>query len=162
MGQWPDPDNIRRGRSRAVITHQQILKGAIISDLINAVTSGPIQLYLLRDHASVPLTVNGITNGTHTVFGSAPLAVSLAMILTVIGYLTHKETKRPFWPDVSWLTVKHGMFALGGIITGVVIWQRVFGSISVSLLPAALILGVVAGLTATVVNDMTIKESKLA
>ena len=93
------------------MTHQKILKGAIIGGIINAVINGAIQFYLLRDHAPVPLTVDGITNDTHTVFGSAvPLAVSLAMILTVIGYLTLKGVKRPFWPDVMWLTLKHGMF----------------------------------------------------
>ena len=142
--------------------NQKILKGAIVGGVINAVINGVIQLYLLRNHAPVPMTVDGITNDSHTVFGAAvPLAVSLAMILTVIGYLTLKEAKRPFWPDALWLTLKHGMFAFGVIVSGAVIWQRVMGSVSVSLLLAAGILSVVAGLTAGVVNYMTIKASKL-
>ena len=139
-----------------------ILKGAVTGGIINGAINGVIQLYLLRDHAPVPLTVDGITNDTHTVFGAAvPLAVSLAMILTVIGYLTLKGTKRPFWPDVLWLTIKHGLFAFGVIVSGAVIWQRLAGSVSVSLISSAAILGLVAALTAGVVNYMTINASKL-
>lgn len=144
------------------MTDQKILRGAITGGLINAVINGAIQLYLLKDHAPVPLSVDGITNDAHTVFGAAvPLAVSLAMILTVIGYLTLKEAKKPFWPDVLWLTVKHGLFAFGLIVSGAVIWQRVMGSVSVSLVMAAAILAVVAGLVAGMINYMTIHASRL-
>lgn len=144
------------------MTDQKVLKGAIIGGLINAVINGAIQLYLLKDHAPVSLSVDGITNDTHTVFGAAvPLAVSLAMILTVIGYLTLKEAKKPFWPDVLWLTVKHGLFAFGLIVSGAVVWQRVMGSVSVSLIMAAAILSVVAGLVAGMINYMTIYASRL-
>ena len=117
-----------------------------------------IQLYLLGDHAPVPLTVNGIANDSHTVFGAA---VPLAMVLIMIDYLTLKETKQPFWPDALWLTLKQGMFAFGVIVSGAVIWQRVMGGMPVSLLLAAKILSLVAGLTAGVVNYMTIKAGKL-
>lgn len=145
-----------------MLTDQKILKGAIIGGVINAVINGAIQLYLLKDHAPVPLSVDGITNDAHTVFGAAvPLAVSLAMILTVIGYTTLKEAKRPFWPDVLWLTLKHGIFAFGLIVSGAVLWQRVMGSVSVSLVMAASILSVVAGLVAGMINYMTIHASRL-
>ena len=102
-----------------------ILKGAVLSGIINAVINGGIQWYLLADSADLPLTVDGITNEETTVFGAAvPLAVSLAMILT---------------------------FA--------VLWQRVMGSVLVSLPAAVLILGLVAGLVSAMVNYMTIRAA---
>lgn len=143
-------------------TDPKILRGAIIGGLINAVINGAIQLYLLKDHAPVALSVDGISSDAHTVFGAAvPLTVSLAMILTVIGYLMLKGAKKPFWPDVLWLTVKHGLFAFGLIVSVAVMWQRVMGSVSVSLVMAAAILGVVAGLVAGMINYMTIRASRL-
>lgn len=144
------------------MTNQTILRGAIIGGVVNGAINGAIQYFILRGHGSIPLTVNGITNDTRSVFGDAvPLAVSLAMILTVIGYVTLKEAKRPFWPDVVWLTVKHGMFAFGVIVSGAVVWQRVMGSVSLSLIGAVAVLSIIAGLVAGVVNYMTIKASTL-
>jgi hypothetical protein len=144
-------------------TDPAIAKGAVVSGIINAVINGAIQWYLLAGHASLPLTVDGITNDEHTVFGAAvPLAVSLAMILTAVAYLTVKRPKPAFYPTFLWMTVKHGFFALGVIITFAVIWQRLFGSISVPLAAAVLILGLVAGVVAAMVNYMTIRAAAAA
>jgi hypothetical protein len=57
------------------------------------------------------------------------LAVSLALILTDVFYKTEKAPKPPFYPVFLSMTVKHGFFALGVIITFVVLWQCVFGAI---------------------------------
>jgi len=138
----------------------EIAKGAIVSGIINAIINGAIQWYLLSDHAPLPLTVDGITNDEHTVFGAAvPLAVSLAMILTAVAYTTVKPPKPRFYPTFLWLTIKHGFFALGVVVTFAVLWQRVLGSILVPLATAVIILGLVAGMVAAVVNYMTILES---
>ncbi|MEE4162505.1 MAG: hypothetical protein V2I25_08330, partial [Woeseiaceae bacterium] len=119
-----------------------------------------IQWYLLADHAPLPLTVDGITNDEHTVFGAAvPLAVSLAMILTAVAYTTVKAAKPPFFPVFLWMTIKHGFFALGVIITFAVLWQRILGSIEVSLGAAVVILGLVAGAVSAMVNYMTIRAA---
>lgn len=137
-----------------------VAKGAALSGVINAVINGAIQWYLLADRAPLPMTVDGITNDEHTVLGAAvPLAVSLAMILTAVAYLTVKQPKPPFLPAFLWLTVKHGFFALGVVVTFAVIWQRVFGSVVVSLASAVVILGVIAGLVAAMVNYMTIRAA---
>lgn len=137
-----------------------IAKGAVLSGVINAVINGAIQWYLLADYASLPLTVDGITNEEHTVFGAAvPLAVSLAMILTAVAYMTVKAPKPPFYPTFLWMTVKHGFFALGVIVTFAVLWQRVFGSILVPLSVAVLMLGLIAGLVAAMVNYMTMRAA---
>jgi hypothetical protein len=137
-----------------------IAKGAAISGVINAVINGAIQWFLLAGHGPLPLTVDGITNDEHTVFGAAvPLAVSLAMILTAVAYTTVKKPRPPFYPTFLWLVIKHGFFALGVIVTFAVLWQRIFGSITVPLAAAVLILGLVAGVVSALVNYMTIRAS---
>jgi hypothetical protein len=140
----------------------EVAKGAIVSGAINAVINGAIQWYLLSGHGPLPLTVDSISTDEHTVFGAAvPLAVSLAMILTAVAYTTVKPPKPRFYPTFLWMTIKHGFFALGVIVTFAVLWQRVLGSILVPLAAAVIILGLVAGVVAAVVNYMTIMESHL-
>lgn len=141
----------------------KILQGAIVSGLINAVINAAIQFFLMRASSSIPLTVNEIVNDRHTVLGAAvPLAVSLAMILTVVAYTTIKTPKRPFFPSVFWLTIKHGIFAFGLVVAGAVVWQRFMGEIEVSLAVAVLLLGVIAGIAAGIVNYMTMKASLIS
>lgn len=137
-----------------------IAKGAAISGLINAVINGAIQWWLLSGHAPLPLTVDGITNDEHTVFGAAvPLAVSLAMILTAVAWKTLEKPRPAFCPTFLWLVVKHGLFTLGVIVTFAVLWQRIFGSILVSLPVAVILLGLIAGVVSALVNLMTIRAS---
>lgn len=137
-----------------------ILRGAVIGGITNGLINAAIQAWLLWDRASIPLTVNGIINDEQTVLGEAvPLAVTLAMILTVIAYLTLKAPKRAFLPSVLWLTIKHGLFVFGLIVSLAVVWQRTMGTVSVSLLPALIILSMIAGLVAGAVNFMTIRAS---
>jgi ABC-type branched-subunit amino acid transport system permease subunit len=57
------------------------------------------------------------------------------------------------------MTIKHGFFALGVIVTFAVLWQRSVGTILVSLPIAVLILGLVAGVVAGVVNFMTVRAA---
>ena len=140
----------------------QILQGAVTTGISNAVINGGIQWFLLRDQVVIPLSFDGITNDQQTVFGTAvPLAVSIAMILTVVAYLLLKAPKRRFLPDVLWLTVKHGVFAFGLTVSGAVVWQRLMGSVPVSLATAEIVLGVVAGLVGGVIQFMTIRASLL-
>lgn len=147
---------------QAATGHDAILKGALLSGAINAVINGAIQWVLLSGHGPLALTVDAITNDEHTVFGSAvPLAVSLAMILTAVAYSTVKGTKPPFYPTFLWMTVKHGFFALGVLITFAVLWQRLLGTIIVPLPVGVVILGLVAGGVSVTVNYMTIRAATL-
>ena len=140
----------------------QILQGAVTTGISNAVINGAIQWFLLRGQVSIPLSVDGITNDQQTVLGTAvPLAVSIAMILTVVGYLLLKAPKRRFLPDVLWLTVKHGVFAFGLTVAGAVVWQRLMGSVPVSLTTAVVLLGVVSGVVGGLIQFMTIRASLL-
>lgn len=146
----------------AVSVGAGFVRGAVAGGVVNGLINGAIQFFLLRAHAPIALTVNGIINDEMTVLGEAvPLAVTLAMILTVVAYLTLKAPKRRFFPSVLWLTIKHGVFVFGLIVTGAVVWQRVMGTVSVSLVTAVLVLSVVAGLVAGVVNYMTLRASVL-
>ena len=144
------------------LSDSKIFKGATISGISNGVINGAIQWFLLRANTSLPLSVDGITNDQQTVLGTAvPLAVSLAMILTVIAYLTLKAPKRSFLPSGLWLTIKHGIFVFGLIVAGAVVWQRTMGSVTVSLTTAVVVLAVVSGVVGAVVNYMTIRASLL-
>ncbi len=134
----------------------------MISGVTNGLINGAIQWYLLKGRASIPLSVDGITNDEQTVLATAvPLAVSLAMILTVVAYLTLKAPKRRFLPGVLWLTIKHGVFAFGLIVAGAGTWQRRMGPVDVSLGAAVIVLGVIAGIVGGLVNYMTIHASLL-
>ena len=140
----------------------KILRGAVIGGVVNGLINGVIQWILLRGHAPIPLTVDAITNDQDTVLGAAvPLAVTLAMILTVIAYVTLKAPKRRFWPGGLWLTIKHGVFAFGLIVSVAVAWQRAMGTVEVSLGMAVMLLAVVAGVVAGVVNYMTLHAIRL-
>ncbi|MEO8857361.1 MAG: hypothetical protein ABI343_10285 [Burkholderiaceae bacterium] len=172
LDQRTDPDGLGRWRAGTELMQRagapvappnaSILRGSIVSGVSNGVINCAIQWFLLRGSASIPLSVNGITNDEKTVFGMAvPLAVSIAMILTVVAYLSLKQAKRPFFPDVLWLTIKHGVFAFGLSVAGAVVWQRLMGTIPVSLGTAVVVLGVVAGVVGALINYMTIRSSLL-
>ncbi|MGL4543715.1 MAG: hypothetical protein ACRCUI_14520 [Polymorphobacter sp.] len=141
------------------MTSDDIMKGAVVTGIINAVINGGIQFFLLRGNANIPLSVDAISAGTHTVLGTAvPLAVSLAMILTGVAHWTLKGVKKPFIPTTLWLVVKHGLFAFGAVVACAVVWQRLAGTIEVSLVTAVVLLGLLAGTVAAVVNYMTISR----
>jgi hypothetical protein len=133
-----------------------LLKASVINGAINAVINGAIQFFMLRGHGPVALTADAISTTEHTVLGSAvPLAVSLAMILTAVTHLTMKGPKPPFFPGVFWLTLKHGFFAFGVVVTAAVMWQRVVGTVELSVGGAVVVLGIIAGLVAGAVHYMT-------
>ncbi len=140
-------------------SQSEIVKGALVSGAINAVINGAIQAWLLWGDGPIPLSVDAISAGTHTVLGAAvPLAVSLAMILTAVAHWTLKAPKKPFIPTTLWLVVKHGLFAFGAVVAGAVVWQRAVGTVEVSVAVAVVLLGLLAGAVAGLVNYMTMSE----
>lgn len=146
----------------ALLDRAQILSGALISGAINAVVNGAIQSFLLRGQGPIPVSVDAISSGAHTVLSAAvPLSVSLAMILTAVGHLTLKGPKGPFFPTVLWLVIKHGLFAFGALVAAGVVWQRIVGTVETSVGTAVVFLGLVAGIVATAVNYMTISAVAL-
>jgi hypothetical protein len=140
-------------------SQQEIVKGALLAGVINAVINGAIQAWLLRGSEPIQLSVDGISAATHTVLGAAvPLAVSLAMILTAVAHWTLKGPKKPFFPTTLWLVLKHGIFAFGAVVAGAVVWQRSAGTVEVGLVTAVVLLGLIAGVVSAVVNYMTVSE----
>jgi hypothetical protein len=131
-------------------------RAAVLNGVINAVINMAIQALLLRGKGPIPLTADAISSTDHTVLsGAVPLAVSLAMILTAIGWMTTKGTKRRFFPHIVMLILKHGFLAFGVVVSGAVIWQRLAGTVSVSVPVAVVVLGLIAGLVAAAVHYFT-------
>lgn len=143
-------------------TNSKLVKGAVLTGIINAVINGGIQYFFLKGHESIPISVDSITNTTETVLGTAVvLAITLSMILTLVAYFGIKEKKAPFWPTTFWLTVKHGFFTFGVLTSLAVLWQKYMGTVEVSLVSALIIIGVIAGIVSGIVNYLTLKECTL-
>ena len=105
----------------------------------------------------IPISVDSITNNEKTVLGAAvTLAITLAMILTVVGYFTLKEKKVKFFPTALWITIKHGFFTFGIITSLAVLWQKYMGTVEVSLVSAIVIIGVIAGIVSAFIQYLTI------
>lgn len=135
-----------------------LINHALKAGLTTAVIDGVIQYFMLRNKVPIPITVDAITNQVDTVMGAAvALAITLAMILTVVNYATLKYPKVPFLPVALWLVIKHGFFAFGVTTSLAVLWQRFFGTVTVDLPVALLIICIVAGSVSAMVNYLTIK-----
>lgn len=136
-----------------------LMKGAVLTGVINAIINGGIQYFFLKDLESIPISVDAITNNEQTVLGTAVmLAITLSMILTLVAYFGIKEQKAPFFPTAFWLTIKHGFFTFGVITSLAVVWQKYMGTIEVSLISALIIIGIIAGIVSGIVNYLTLKE----
>lgn len=137
---------------------ENIVKASVITGVINAAINGGIQYFLLKNKAPIKISVDSITNNEHTVLGaSVVLALILALILTLVGYFTMKKPRVPFFPTAVLLTLKHGFFTFGVVVTLSVMWQRYMGTVEVSLLTAVVLIGVIAGLASGIVKYMTYK-----
>lgn len=137
---------------------QEIIKGSLMSGVISGVINGVAQYFSLKDKAYIALTVDSITNNENTVLGAAVgLAISLAVISTVITYIRIKDIKVKFFPTGFWSVVKHGFFSFGVITSLAVLWQRYMGTVDVPLFTALLIIGVIAGIVAGTVNYLTLR-----
>jgi O-antigen/teichoic acid export membrane protein len=139
---------------------EHLMKGALMGGIINAIINGAINWFQVKGKTELYLTVDAITNTEHTVLGGAViLAASLAAILTIISYFTVKSPdKPPFFPKALLLTLKNTFFAFGVMVTISILIQRIAGSIAVTPLTGVVIVGLVAGVVAGVVDYMTKKE----
>lgn len=135
-----------------------ILKGALISGVINGIINGGIKWFSFKKYDQIPISVDSITNDTVTVLGNGVhLAITLAMILTFVAYFSIKKEQRPTWGKLTWMIIKHGFFTFG-VITGLaVLWQYNVGTVEVSALAATIIVGVIAGIVAMAVNYLTLE-----
>lgn len=138
----------------------KLIKGAIITGVINAFINGGIQYFLLKGHSEIPISVDSITNEVETVLGTAVmLAITLSMILTVVAWFGIKEKKSKLFPTTILLTLKHGFVTFGILTSLAVLWQKYMGTVEVSLLSALIIIGVISGIVSGLVNYFTLKQS---
>ena len=142
------------------MTKQEIIKGASVNFVINAIINGAINWFQLDKSKTHYLTVDSINTTEHTVFsGAVVLAVSLSFILTSITYFTIKAPgKPPYYPKVFLLALKNAVFAFGLVTIAGILLQRLAGSISVTPFVATVITGIIAGLVAGMVDYLTHKE----
>jgi len=139
---------------------EHLLKGALMGGIINAIINGVINWFQVKGKTELYLTVDAITNTEHTVLGGAViLAASLAAILTIISYFTVKSPdKPPFYPRALLITLKNTFFAFGVMVTISILIQRIAGAIVVTPFTGVVIVGLVAGVVAGLVDYMTKKE----
>jgi len=139
---------------------EEVAQTAITTGVINALINGIINWFLVRGKTELFLTADSISNKESTVLGGAViLATSLAIILTSIGYFTFKSAKKPpYFPKGFMLTLKNAFFTFGVIITLSILLQRFAGSIAVAPISSAIIVAVIAGLVAGIIDYLTIKE----
>lgn len=137
---------------------EKVLQGAVISGIINGVINGVVKWFSFRKYDAIPISVDCITNDDVTVLGSGVhLAVTLAMILTLVAFFSIKKAKRPSFPKRIWITIKHGFFTFG-VITGLsVLWQYYMGSVEVSAVWGTVLVGMIAAIVAFAVNYLTIR-----
>lgn len=137
---------------------KEVIKDAAVAGVSTFIVDGVIQFFMLRGKAPIAISVDSITNNADTVLGSSVvLAITLAIIMTVINYFKIKEKKVPFFPNVFWLMIRHGFFTFGVVTALSVLWQRYFGTIEVGLVPAILIIALIAGIVSAAINYLTIK-----
>jgi len=142
------------------ITPTNIMKGAVIGGVINAIINGLKYWFEVRDETRVKLTDDLISSTENTVFaGAVPLATSLAFFLTSIAFFMSKiPGKPPYFPKVFLLAIKNAVFAFGIVTIVAILLQRFAGSISVSPIIATIITATISGLVAGTVNFLTQKD----
>lgn len=138
--------------------NSKILKGAVVSGVINGIINGGIQWFSFRKYDEIKVSVDSINNDDFTVLGGAVfLALTLAMILTLVAFLTLKKDQRPSVGTRIWVIIKHGFFTFGVVVGFSVMWQYWLGTVLVSPLVATLLVGLIAGIVALVVNYLTLE-----
>ncbi|MEO5585604.1 MAG: hypothetical protein ABIQ75_09125 [Flavobacteriales bacterium] len=140
----------------------KVVKGAVTNGVINGAINGIIQYFFLKGKAPIAVSVDSITNNEDTVLGAAVgLAITLAMIGTVVTYFSIKENKVRFYPSAFWAVIRHGFFTFGVVASLSVLWQRYVGTVEVPLWTALIIIALIAGAVAGIINYLTIEKCTL-
>ena len=137
--------------------NKEILKGSILSGIINAIINGVINWFMVRGQSEILLTQDLISSDTQTIFsGIVPLATSLAFILTTIAYFTFKIPGKPrYFPKVFFLALRNTFMAFGLVIAIAIMIQKYASDVVATPLASAILAGVIAGLVAGLVDYIT-------
>ncbi len=142
-----------------------IQKDAILSGVINAVINGIIGWFMFRGKPLVPLTVDTISAHEKTVFSTGVMtAFLLSVILGIIAFNGFKKKgkklqladdellDRPFFFFGVRTVAFYSLFAFGTAALVALFLQKFLGSLMVTPVVAAVLLGIIAGLAAWFIN----------
>ena len=134
-----------------------IHREAIASAAANFVINAAIQAALLSGKAPHRISVDSIASRQATVFGAAvPMAVALAAIGATITFFAFRKKAaaagwappallaRPYVPFGLGQALSASLVVFGALVAAGVIWQRLFGEVTVGTPVAALLAGLVA------------------
>lgn len=134
-----------------------IRREAASSAAANFVINAAIQAALLSGKGPHRISVDSIASREATVFGAAvPMAVALAAIGATITFFAFRKKAsaagwapsallaRPYVPFGFGQALSASLVVFGALVAAGVIWQRLFGEVSVGTPAAALFAGLVA------------------
>lgn len=141
---------------------------ALIPAAINALINGAIAYSSFKAEQAIPMTLDLISAEQHTVWGQGvTLAFALGIILSIITakiFANHAvkadaslapRVQRPVFPFVFKVALGNAVALFGWFVALAVLWQRVLGSIEVSPVVAAALVGMLAGVITVVVEVRT-------
>lgn len=147
-----------------------IRKEALASGAANAVINGIIGWFMFRGKEVLPLTVDTISAHEKTVFSTGVMtAFILSLILGLIAFFTFRKKARSLQLAAPELLDRplfffgirtigfYALFAFGTAALVALFLQKFFGSILVTPLVAAILLGAIAGIAAWFINAAVMK-----
>lgn len=156
----PPTDSVTRSLER-VAAASIIRRDALAGAGVNALVNGALNAWMIAGKGPHTLSVDSIASTEHTVLGSAvALAVSLAFILATITFFTFRKKaaaqglaarpalERPYFFFGLRQALGSALFMFGTIVAASVLWQRLFGTLTVSTPVAATVAGLVAAVAA--------------
>lgn len=148
-----------------------IQKNALISGVTNAVINGMIGWFMFRAKDTLPLTVDAISGNQKTVFSTGVMtAFMLSVILGTIAFFTFSKKakemqvadpellERPFLFFGLRAVLFYALFAFGTAALIALFLQKFLGTILVTPLIGAIVLGVISGIAAWFINRAVMKE----
>lgn len=138
--------------------------GAAANFLVNAA----VQAALLSGKGPQRISVDSIASREATVFGAAvPMAVALAVVGATITFFAFRKKAaaagwaspallaRPWFPFGLGQALSAAFVVFGAVVAAGVVWQRLFGEVTVGTSAAALLGGLVAAGTSWYVSLRT-------
>jgi hypothetical protein len=147
-----------------------IRKEAILSGVINAVINGAVGWFMFRGTDVVPLTIDTISAHEKTVFSTGVMtAFILSIMLGAIAFFNFGKkarsqqlaapelVNRPFFFFGVRTILFFSLFAFGTVTLVALFIQKFLGTILVTPVGAAILLGIIAGLAAWFINAAVMK-----
>jgi len=147
-----------------------IHKNALMSGVINGVINGVIGWFMFQQKDALPLTVDTISAPEKTVFSTGVMtAFILSLILGTIAFFTFSKKAKTFqvpWPELLdrpffFFGVRtvlfYSLFAFGTAALVALFLQKFLGTILVTPLMGAILLGIIAGIASWFINAAVMK-----